>query len=195
MKIIIIGATGTIGSAVKELLSKDHEVIGVSRSTTPSVDLQDSDSIEKLLKSNADTDAVLCVAGDARFGSLDHLSDDDFEYGLSSKLMGQVNVVRFARKHLKENAIIAITTGILAQNPNPASSMITMINLGLEGFVKAASMDMPRNQKLHAVSPPLVRETSVKMGWGSNGVPAAEIAKLYQEALLSSEQGQVFSFH
>jgi len=194
MKIIIIGATGTIGQAVIELFRNDHDVMGVSRSSTPSVDLQDSVSIEKLISSHQDADAILCVAGDARFGTLDHLSDDDFAYGLSSKLMGQVNVVRSARKYLKDGAVVIITTGILAQNPNPASSMVTMINLGLEGFVKAASLDMPQNQKLHAVSPPLALETSIKMGWGANGVPSAEIAKLYKEALLSEEQGQVFSF-
>jgi len=73
MKIIVIGAIGTIGQAVIKLLGNDHDVVGVSRSSTPSVDLQDPVSIEKLITSHQDADAVLCVAGDARFGPLDHL--------------------------------------------------------------------------------------------------------------------------
>lgn len=74
-----------------------------------------------------------------------------------------------------------------ASNPQNHSNI-------LEGFIEAASLDMPNNLKLHAVSPPMAKETAEKMGWGQGGVPADEIAKLYREALTSSEQGKVFSY-
>ena len=72
--------------------------------------------------------------------------------------------------------------------------MLTMINRGLEGFVEAVSLDMPKNQKIHAVSPPLIKETAEKMGWEHGGVPASDIAKLYGEALTSTENGKIFYY-
>lgn len=195
MKVIVIGSTGTIGSAVNNLLAEEHQVIGASRTCELAVDLQKPETLENIFKQHPDVDAILCVAGDAAFGLLDSLTDDEIRLGINNKLMGQVNLVRIARKSMKENGVIVLTTGILAQNPNPYSSMLTMINRGLEGFVEAASLDMPKSQKLHAVSPPMARETAEKLGWGQGGVPTSEIAELYKEALASSQQGMVFSYH
>ncbi|MFG1998170.1 hypothetical protein ACGFNU_03360 [Spirillospora sp. NPDC048911] len=42
MKIIVIGATGTIGSAVAGLLEKEHEVVRASRRGPVTVDLDDT---------------------------------------------------------------------------------------------------------------------------------------------------------
>ena len=136
----------------------------------------------------------MCVAGDAVFGQLESLTDKEIKFGITNKLLGQINLVRFVRKNLSKNVVTVLTTGILAQNPNPYSSMLTMINRGLEGFVEAASLDMPNNQKLHAVSPPLAKETAEKMGWEHAGVPANEIAELYLKALTSTETGKIFSY-
>lgn len=169
MKVIVIGSTGTIGSAVVNLLADEHQVIGASRSSDLHVDLQDPDTLKVMFRQHPDADAILCIAGDAAFGPLDELTDDQIAFGINNKLMGQINLVRIARRLMKESGIIVLTTGILAQNPNPHSSMLTMINRGLEGFVEAASLDMPRNQKLHAVSPPMAR----KQPRNSTGAPAA----------------------
>jgi hypothetical protein len=109
-------------------------------------------------------------------------------------LLGQIKLVRFVRKKLSKKVVTVLTTGILAQNPNSYSSMLTMIKRGLEGFVEAASLDMPKNQKIHAVSPPLIKETAEKKGWELGGVPASEIAKLYGQALTSTETGKIFSY-
>jgi len=49
MKIIIIGASGTIGKGIVELLMPDHELVEVGHhSGDYTVDLASKDSIEKL---------------------------------------------------------------------------------------------------------------------------------------------------
>jgi uncharacterized protein YbjT (DUF2867 family) len=49
MKIIIIGASGTIGKGIVELLMPDHELVEVGHhSGDYAVDLASKDSIEKL---------------------------------------------------------------------------------------------------------------------------------------------------
>ena len=192
MKIIVIGATGTIGKAVVNKLEKEHEVIKASRSGDVQVDLSNPDSIQAMYQSVRNVDAVISVAGEARFGSIDSLTNDDVDLGLKSKLLGQINLVRYGRKHLNRGGVITLTTGILAHNPGPQVPMLTMINLGLEGFVQATAQDMPNQTRLNAVCPPMARETAEKMGWGKGGVPAADIASYYVQSIQSNTSGMLF---
>lgn len=191
MRILVVGATGTIGQAVVEKLSKNNEVVGISRRSDPPVDLSDSNSIQAMYEALPELDAVVSAAGDARFGSLDQLSDEDFAFGLGNKLMGQVNLVRFGREKVREGGSFTLTSGILAIQPGPNTAGVSMVNAGLEGFVRAAAMDLPKGQRINVVSPPLVRETAVKMGWGTAGMPANEVAQAYAEAVFGAETGQV----
>ena len=192
MKIIVVGATGTIGRAVVNLYESKHEVIKASRNGDVRVDLSNPDSIKEMYNEITDIDAVVCAAGDARFGPLDSFSDEDFQFSLGSKLMGQVNLVRFGRGHINDGGVFTLTTGVLAHSPDAATVILTMINRGLEAFVEAAALDMPRNQRLNAVCPPMAKETAEKMGWGPGGVPAAEIAKYYLQSVDSGLNGALF---
>ena len=95
MKIIVIGATGTIGRAVVYLLAPHHDIVKVGfKSGDLQVDIASKDSIRKLFQSVDSFDAVVSAAGMATFGSLDELGDEDYMLGLSNKLMGQINPVR-----------------------------------------------------------------------------------------------------
>jgi NAD(P)-dependent dehydrogenase (short-subunit alcohol dehydrogenase family) len=193
MKIIVIGATGTIGSeVVKALTAKKHEVIGASRKGEVKVDIQDASSIEKLFANVKDVDAVVSCAGDAAFKPVLDLTDADFELSLRSKLMGQVNLARIAAKHVKEKGSITLTTGILAMQPMPGSGAVSLVNAGLEGFVRAAGLEAPRGIRFVAVSPPWIKETMVKYGMDpAPGLSAADSAKAYVAAVEGSHQGKV----
>lgn len=192
MKIIIVGATGTIGSAVAATLEGNYEIIRASRNGDVEVDLSEPASIESMYQSLNDIDAVISTAGEARFGSIDSLAAEDIDLGLKSKLMGQINLVRFGRKHIQKGGVITLTTGVLAHNPSPQTPMLTMINAGLEGFVQAAAQDMPKQMRLNAVCPPMVAETAEKLGWGPGGVPAAEVANYYVQSIESGRNGALF---
>jgi NAD(P)-dependent dehydrogenase (short-subunit alcohol dehydrogenase family) len=77
-------------------------------------------------------------------------------------------------------------------HPMPGSVSISMINAGLEGFVRAAALEMPRNLRINAVSPPWVKETMVKFGMDpSPGLAAADVAKAYVAAVEGKQQGQI----
>src|SRR5512135_551524 len=96
MRIVVVGATGTIGRAVVEALASRHEVLPVGhKSTAITVDLADTASIRAMYQATGLVDGVISAAGLARFSPLAKLSDDDFAISLSNKLMGQVNLVRF----------------------------------------------------------------------------------------------------
>lgn len=194
MKVLAVGATGTIGGAVAELLSQDHEVIAASRNSDVKVDLSNPASIRSMYDAVGNVDAVVSIAGSGAFGPLDAIADEDFAFGLGNKLMGQINLVRFGRDHVNDGGSIVLTSGILADHPNPNSVLLTTLNSAVEGFARAASLGAPRGIRINAVSPPMVRETAIKLGWGDGGVAAAEVAKLYEHAVLTDMTGQVVHF-
>lgn len=131
MKVILIGATGIIGQAVSQALTGQHEVIPVSRSKGEyPVDLADKASIQKLFETVAPFDAVIYAVGAAKFAPLANLSDDDFQFSLANKLMGQVNVVRVRMDFINGGGSFTLTSGVLAQQPMPGSAAISLVNAG-----------------------------------------------------------------
>jgi NAD(P)-dependent dehydrogenase (short-subunit alcohol dehydrogenase family) len=193
VKILVIGATGTIGAAVAHALEARHEVVRASHSRADlKVDLADPDSIKRLYTKVGRVDAVVSAAGQAAFGPLLTLSDADFALCLSNKLMGQVNFVRFGVEALADGGSFTLTSGILSRLPMPGGAAISMINAGLEGFGRAAALELPRNLRINVVAPGWIRETLLALKMDpSPGVPAAEVAETYVKAVEGSMNGQV----
>ena len=192
MKIIVVGATGTIGSKVVEALLVKHDVVEVARRTKIRVDFNEPATFRELFERVHDVDAVISCAGNAAFKPFTELTDADYEIGLRSKLMGQVALARIAKDHLRIGGSITLTSGTLSMEPMPGSASISMVNAGLEGFVRAAALELPRKLRINAVSPPWVKETMVKLGMDpTSGLAAADVAKAYLAAVESSRQGSI----
>jgi NAD(P)-dependent dehydrogenase (short-subunit alcohol dehydrogenase family) len=194
MKIVVIGASGTIGRSVVGVLSQGNEVIKVSRSSGDRrADIENKASLEELFARIGLSDAIVCAAGSAAFKSLASLSDDDFAMSLKSKMMGQVNIVRVGSRYVVPGGSITITSGTLAQEPILGGAAISLVNGALEGFARAAALELESSRvRVNVVSPPWVTETllAYKMD-PSIGLPASEVAKAYLESVESSLTGQV----
>jgi NAD(P)-dependent dehydrogenase (short-subunit alcohol dehydrogenase family) len=196
MRILLIGATGTIGQAVAAALGARHDIVPASRQKAhENVDLSDPDSIRALLKRVGRVDAIVSAAGEAVFKPLAELSDEDFAFSMRSKLMGQVNVVRFGLASLADKGSVTLTSGVLSQQPIPGSAAISLVNAGLEGFTRAAALEAPRGIRVNVVSPPWVTETVQAMGWPPipGALPAAVVARSYVESVEGQITGQVLS--
>ena len=193
MKILLIGATGTIGRAVAAALSPRHEVIAVSRHSEPlRVDISSAESVRALFAAAGSIDAVISAAGAARFKPLAQLDDEDFAFCLQNKLMGQVNVVREGLQKVRDGGVIVVTSGILSRLPAPGSGAISLVNAGLEGFVRAAAIEAPRGIRVNVVSPPWVSETLTQLGMDpKGGLPAAVVAQAYVRTVEGPITGQV----
>ncbi|MDB5538126.1 MAG: Aklaviketone reductase, partial [Devosia sp.] len=164
MKVIVIGATGTIGAEIVTALA-GHEVITVSRSAGEyRADIQDKASLEKLFAAIGEVDAIVSAAGGGAFKPITELSDEDYAFSLGYKLMGQINVIRTGMKYVRPGGSITVTSGTLARVAMPAAAAIGMINAGLEGFVRSAALDLKGKVRLNVVSPPWVAETLSGMG-------------------------------
>lgn len=181
MRLIVVGATGTIGSAVVAALSAQHDVVSVGhKNGAIRVNLASIESILQLFRTVEAFDALVCAAGRAAFGSLDELKDAGFQLGLSNKLMGQVNLVRIGLQYVHDNGSFTLTSGDLSREPMKSSTSIGMVNAGLEGFARGIRMNV--------VSPPWVTETLISRKMDpSIGLPSAAVAKAY----LSGVEGSV----
>ena len=134
----------------------------------------------------------MSCAGNAVFKPFAALTDADYALCLRSKLMGQVALARTANDQLRDGGSITVTTGVLATQPMPGSAAISLVNAGLEGFVRAAALEMPRRLRINAVSPPWVKETLLKLHMDpAHGMAAADVAKAYVAAVEGSYQGTI----
>jgi len=191
MKILLIGATGTIGKAVAARLAGEHEVVlaGFSGGDVQ-VDLCRTESIKAMFEKVGKIDAVISTAGLANFAPFHALSDDDFQLALNNKLMGQVNLVRLGREYVKQGGSITLTSGVLSRQPMPGSASISMVNGALESFVKAAALEL-HQIRLNVVAPVFVKETMAMMGMDTaGGVSAADTAIAYEVAVSGDMHGQ-----
>jgi NAD(P)-dependent dehydrogenase (short-subunit alcohol dehydrogenase family) len=194
MKIVVIGASGTIGSAVAKLLKQRHQVVAVSRSGGDyRADITDKSSLEKALSAVGKVDAIVSTTGSAVFKPLAALTDADFEKCLQDKLMGQVNIVRLGAPHILSGGSITLTSGMLAQQPMPGSAAISLVNAGLEGFVRAAALELKAaNVRVNVVSPPWLKETLVALKMDpAPGMPADDVAKAYARSVEGNASGEV----
>mgnify|MGYP001451354668 CR=1 FL=1 len=192
MRVIVIGGTGTIGSAVVAALSARYEVVTVGRTRgTFQVDLASAESIRAMFQSVGKFDAVISAAGQAKFGGLDELTDADYLFSFSNKLMGQANLVRIGRQLIADGGSFTLTSGVLSQEPIKGCASISMVNAGLEGFVRAAALELSREVRVNVVSPPWVTETLVARKMDStHGMPAAVVAKAYLSSVEGTMTGQ-----
>jgi len=137
-------------------------------------------------------DAVICAAGAARFRPLGELTEADFVFGNQNKLMGQVNVARLAQEWLAERGSITLTSGVLAREPMRGSASVSLINAGIEGFVRAAALELRAGLRINAVSPPWITETVQAMGMAiTDTLPASTVAKAYRDSVQGTMTGQI----
>jgi NAD(P)-dependent dehydrogenase (short-subunit alcohol dehydrogenase family) len=154
------------------------------------VDIADPDSIRALYAHVGRVNGVVCCAGEARPGALTKLSDEDFAQSLRSKLMGQVNLVRFGVAHMADNGVFLLTAGIYGTRPPPRVPAMAMVNGGLESFARAAAKDLPRGIRLCTISSPFLKETATRLGM-QGAISAADNAQVYVRLVEGSETGQV----
>ena len=190
MRIAVIGATGTIGGAVAKALAARHEVVPVSRTSNPSIDIAVPASIRAFYDAVGPLDGVVCCTGAGAMKPLGDLSDDDVETTVRSKLLGQVNLVRHGLDRLNDGGVFVLTAGAFSQHPMPGVSAVAMANGGVESFTRSAALDLPRGLRVNAVSPPFIRETAEAMGL-PGGLPAADNAKAYLALVDGTENGAV----
>ena len=196
MKIIVIGATGTVGKAVAAQLAQRHEIISVgNKSGQFQVDMRDIGQVRALFAKTGKVDAVVVTSGSLHFGPLADFTPEQFQVGLNSKLMGQVNVALVAQEYLNDGGSITLTSGIVAEQPIRNGVSATMVNAAVEGFARGAAIELPRGLRINVVSPNVLEESLDSYGpyfYGFEAVKASRVALAYSRSVEGAQTGQLY---
>lgn len=195
MRILLIGATGTLGSAVLEALSVKAEVLAASRSAQLPVDLTDPGSITALYDRVDPVDAVAVCAGVTPFKPLAELTRADYEAGLRDKLLGQIEVVQQGLGRLTDGGSFTLVSGVLAHDPIATGAVAAAVNGAVDAYVRAAAIELPRGLRINAVS-----ATVFEQAWDAYGdyfpgyqpASTAEAARAYVKSIFGRQTGQVY---
>lgn len=194
MRILLVGAHGTLGSAVAEALSH-HNLITASRSGEEPVDLDDMASIADLYGRVGEVDAVACAAGVTPFGPLAELSLQQFAAGIDNKLLGQIALVRLGLEHVFDGGSFTLISGVIGEEPIAAGSVAATVNGGIQRFVRAAALELPRGLRINTVSPTVLAESWEAYGPSFPGfepVPVASAARAYVKSIEGAQTGQTY---
>lgn len=199
MKILIIGGNGTIGKRVKTHFSEKNDIIiGGRTSGDVIMDIADSKSIKAMFEITGKVDAVVCLAGEAKWANFNDLSEEDFYIGLKSKLMGQVNLVRIGQKYLNPKGSITLSTGILADDPVVMTTSAAMVNGGIHSFVKAVALELENGIRVNVVSLGMVEDAYEKYKDyfpGHNPIPMNKVVNAYVRSVEGKGNGEVIQIY
>ncbi|KHK59499.1 short-chain dehydrogenase [Burkholderia sp. A9] len=195
-KIVVIGATGTIGRAAVAALAGRHDVIQVGATKGElRVDATDSVAVQKLFQSIGKVDGIVVAMGAVHFGPLDQTTPEQFSVGLRDKLMGQVNVVLVGQHWMTDGGSFTLTGGISAHEPVRDGTNASSVNMALEGFVKGAAVDLKRGMRINLVSPTMLEESVPSFGPyfpGFEPVSSARVGLAYVRSVDGPETGRVY---
>jgi NAD(P)-dependent dehydrogenase (short-subunit alcohol dehydrogenase family) len=195
MKIILIGATGTIGKHVANALEKDHQVIKAgSKSGDVQVNISNPDSIKALFEKTGAFDALICAAGDGHFGPLEKMRDADFRVSVDSKLMGQVNLVLIGQHYINPNGSFTLTSGSLADDPVVLGASLSAVNGAINGFVCGAAIELKNGVRINAVAPGVAEESPGYFPFfpGHEPVSMHRITLAYIKSVLGAQTGKTY---
>lgn len=199
MRILVIGATGTIGKAVVERLKDKHEIIRAARTNGDvEVDMTSTESITAMYEAVGKVDAVVVTAGKAKFCHLTDMTPEDNQVAIDGKLKGQINTVLLGLNHVNDGGSFTLVTGILGDDPIVQGTSSAMANGAIRAFVKSAAIEMPRGIRINCVSPNVLQES-----WdayadyfvGFEPVPASRVATAFQKSIEGKQTGQSYEVY
>jgi len=197
MKIVLIGANGKIGELVqKALAGAGHEIVKVGhKSGDFQVEIENRESVRALYQTVGSFDAVAVAAGQVTFAPLLELTAEKWQFSLGSKLMGQINLVQEAIPFIKENGSFTLVSGVLNDEPIFAGVAASTVSGALEGFVRAAAIELPKGCRINLVNPTILEESGPSMGSFFHGVIPVEgwkVGQAYKRAILGAQSGRVY---
>lgn len=194
MKIVIVGASGTIGKKVTEALRGENEIITVgSKSGDVRVDITSTESIEAFYKQIGSFDALVSVTGNAHFGPLKSMTNADFNIGIQSKLMGQINLVLIGQHYINPKGSFTLTSGILSDDPIVLGANPSTVNAAIDGFTRAAAIELENGVRINAVSAGVVEDSPHYFPYFPGHIPVSmdRVANAYFKSVFGAITGQI----
>ncbi|MBP0582731.1 short chain dehydrogenase [Labrys sp. LIt4] len=195
MRILVIGASGTIGRPLCEELGRRHEVIAAGRRGPDAVvDIRSAESIRALYEAVGPVDACICVAESGALDRFEILTEAELLENMRGKFFGQINLVLIGQSFLKDRGSFTLTSGIFADEAWPGVTGGAVISGGLHSFVLSAAIELKRGLRINAVSPTIVADSVEAYAHLFPGMEPVEMDRLigtYVNCVEGSETGRI----
>ncbi|MEO5777316.1 MAG: short chain dehydrogenase [Flavobacterium sp.] len=198
MKIIIVGATGTMGKHLVSALEKEHEIIKVaSKDGDILTDITSTESIENMFKQVGSFDALISTAGPTHVGPWKTLTDTEFRKGVEGKMMGQINLVLIGQHYINPKGSFTLITGALTNDPQKNFANASAANGAVEGFVRGASIELENGIRINAVSPTVIEDSPQYFPYFPGEIPTTmrELEYMFRKSVFGAGTGQIIKSH
>ncbi|MFN8288044.1 MAG: short chain dehydrogenase [Chitinophagales bacterium] len=198
MKIVIVGASGTMGSHLANAFEKEHEVIYADRKGKDvRVDITSVHDIENMYKQVGTFDALVCTAGPTFVGPWKNLSDSTFRNGVEGKMMGQINLVLIGQHYINPKGSFTLITGQLTHEPQKNFANASAANAAVEGFVRAAAIELGNGIRINAVSPTVIENSPQYFPYFPGEVPVTmkQLEYGFRKSIFGANTGQVIKLN
>ena len=194
MKIIIVGASGTMGKYLTSAFGKEHEVIRVgSKSGDVQVDITSPEEIENFFKQVGPFDALISTAGPTYVGPWKEMTDKEFRKGVEGKMMGQINLVLIGQHYINPKGSFTLITGALTHEPQLNFANASAANGAVEGFVRAAAIELENGIRINAVSPTVIEDSPKYFPYFPGEIPTTmkQLEYGFRKSLFGTSTGHV----
>lgn len=195
MKIIIVGATGTMGKHLVSALEKDHEIVRVaSKGGDIQADITSPESIENMFRQVGSFDALISTAGPTYVGPWKNLTDKEFRRGVEGKMMGQINLVLIGQHYINPKGSFTLITGALTHDPQKNFANASAANGAVEGFVRAAAIELENGIRINAVSPTVIEASPQYFPFFPGDIPVTmkELEFGFRKSVFGAGTGQIY---
>lgn len=194
MKIIIVGATGTMGKHLTHAFGTEHEIIKVaSKGGDIQADITSVESIENLYKQAGSFDALVSTAGPSYVGPWKSLTDKEFRKGIEGKMMGQINLVLIGQLYIKPKGSFTLISGALTYEPQLNFANASAANGAIEAFVRAAAIELDNGIRINAVSPTVIEDSPQYFPYFPGEIPTTmkQLEYGFRKSVFGSNTGQI----
>jgi NAD(P)-dependent dehydrogenase (short-subunit alcohol dehydrogenase family) len=146
------GATLILGGRTAAPLKETARLAG---GTVRVVDASREEDVQAFFESIGSFDHLVSTIGAGVSGPIVELRADDIRTAMEAKLWAPIFLVKHGAPRIAADGSFTFFSGIRGARPAPKSSITSMVNCGLEGFVKAMALELGP-VRVNAISPGIV---------------------------------------
>jgi NAD(P)-dependent dehydrogenase (short-subunit alcohol dehydrogenase family) len=194
MKIIIVGASGTMGKHLAGAFEKEHEIIrAAAKGGDFQVDITSAESIETFFRQVGPFDALISTAGPTYVGPWKKMSEKEFRKGIDGKMMGQINLVLIGQHFINPKGSFTLITGALTHDPQKNFANASAANGAVEAFVRAAAIELENGIRINAVSPTVIENSPHYFPFFPGDIPVTmqQLEFGFRKSVFGANTGQV----
>ncbi len=193
-KIIIVGASGTMGKYLAAAIEKEHDIVRAAYDSGDyQVDITSLAAIETFFQEVGEFDALISTAGPTYVGPWKTLTDKEFRKGVDGKMMGQINLVLIGQHYIRPKGSFTLISGALTHEPQLNFANASAANGAIDGFVRAAAIELENGIRINAVSPTVIEDSPQYFPYFPGEIPVTmrQLEYGFRKSVFGANTGEI----